>query len=143
MAQFYIYENSKGQEEMGKAKQDSSGPPLVPFRFTRSILISLYLRVLSHYGISWDIEYSTLYYTVFFFNRMVCVFGCGKMSMVYCLVGQQTHSLPSVFHMPSLQIPPPISLNMCHYCNFTLLHVLMQRQALSLWTVSPGGRDRV
>ena len=39
-----LYENSKRQEEMGRAKQGCSGPPLLPFRFTHSILISLYLH---------------------------------------------------------------------------------------------------
>ena len=66
----------------------------------------------------------------FYFNRMVCVFEYGKMSVVYYLVDQQAHSLSSVFHMPSLQIPSPISLNMYHHCKFTLLHTIMQLQAV-------------
>ena len=63
------------------------------------------------------------------------MFEYGKMSVVYCLVDPQTHSLSSVFHTPSLQITSPVSFDMCHYyCNFTLIHMIMQLQ-----TVFPSG----
>ena len=33
--------------------------------------MNILFHILFHYALSQDIEYSTLYYTVFFFNRMV------------------------------------------------------------------------
>ena len=75
----------------------------------------------------------------FVFNRMVCVFEYGKMSMVYCLIDEQTHSLSSVFHMPSLQIPSPISLNVSRLSFHTCSYNHAATGCLSLWTVSLGG----